>query len=100
MLTEDQDLGLGSLFTDYGGGFQPAEVGHADVQQNYVGLELFRFADGIVTIHRLTADIPILAGRQEGTHAAPDCLVIVADLNSQWRHGSSPVRLEENGIAI
>jgi hypothetical protein len=68
--------------TDETCSFQPIEVGHADVHDDDVGLELERFLDGIMSVDGLTTDLIIGLGREQGHHATADYFVVIDDEDS------------------
>src|SRR5919201_363811 len=65
-----------------------ADVGHADIQQDQVGLALARFLNDIVAVDGFAADFQIRTVRDQVAQAAADPLVVIGKKNSKGSHFS------------
>ena len=72
---------------DLKGGFDAVEIGHADVHDDYVGLERFCKRDGFAAVAGLADDGEIGLLLDEQTETAADELVIIGEKNANFSHG-------------
>ena len=93
------DAGAGEL----PGGLDPVEVGHADVEQAYIGSQLAGERDGVEAVGGLSDDLDVGLSVEEHREADPDDLLVVgdeytdghvyADGSGAWDRSATPARV-------
>ena len=61
------------------GGLNAVLVGHADVEQNHVGVKLLDEAQRLPSVGRLADDLDLRVGSEQGPQASSDDAVVVSD---------------------
>jgi len=87
---EDQDLGAGRGFMNSAGGIHAVEKGHADIENGDIGLQFGGFFDGIAAINGFGADMPAIAGFEEGAEASANDGVVIRDQDAKGGHQEPP----------
>jgi len=72
------------------GGVHAVEKGHADIEDGDIGFVLGGFFDGVATINGFGADLPAIAGFEEGAQAGANNGVIIRDQNAKGGHREPP----------
>jgi len=87
---EDQDLRAGRSFMNAAGGVHAVEERHTDIENSDIGFEFGGFFDGITAIHGFGADMPAIAGFEEGAQAGANDGVIIRDQDAKGGHREAP----------
>jgi hypothetical protein len=74
---DNQNLDGRVICKDFAAGIKTADVRHADIQQDQVGLALARFLNDIVAVDGFAADFQIRTVRDQAAQAAADPLVVI-----------------------
>ena len=82
MLAQDQNSGIRNLAENQLGGLKTVDVGHADIHQDDVRQQLFRFFDGIKTVNRLATYFQLGARFQYRAETPTKNLVVVGQQNA------------------
>ena len=86
MLAQDQDPGIGNLAENQLSGLKTVDVGHADIHQDDVRVQLPCLFDSIKTINCLTTYFQVGARSQYRAETSPKYLVVVRQQNA-WSFG-------------
>jgi hypothetical protein len=78
---EDDDFRVGCEAPDLPGGFESVHYGHADVEDDEVGLEIEDFLYGFFTVLSFAANIPAVDAIEQRLHAATHNFVVVYEQN-------------------
>jgi hypothetical protein len=76
---ENNDFGFWLNFADLASGFETVQLGHADVHDNDVRLQLFNERNGFTAGFRLGANFPASVRGEELFETAPYNVVIVGN---------------------
>jgi len=87
---EDQDLRAGRGFMNAAGGVHAVEKRHADIENGDVGFEFGGFFNGIAAINGFGADVPVIAGFEEGAQTGANDGVVIRDQNAKGGHREPP----------
>ncbi len=79
MLGDEIDVGVRQIFVDQLGGLQAVEIGHRDVQEDYVGGEGQGFFHGVLTICSFPANAPTFVHFEEHFQARANHRHVVCD---------------------
>jgi hypothetical protein len=81
----EQNWSAGRLLANLSGCVDPILAGHQEVQNDEIGVEFFRFANGIVAVSRLATHFPVYVIAQEAPDALANDRAVIGDQNAS-RH--------------
>jgi hypothetical protein len=84
---DDEDFGLGSVAADEFGGGEAVHGGHGDIEEDYVGLKLGGFFNGVAAVFGFAADFPFRVKREEHFEAGAYGEAVVCDQDADFGHG-------------
>ena len=78
---DDDDVGVGTGFTDAADGIDAFQVGHAQVHQGDIGLVLLMQLDGFKAVAGLGDDLEVVLEGEDGDDALADDAVVFGNEN-------------------
>src|SRR5579864_9320559 len=86
MQRKNQNLGSRRRLANPPGRFHPVQIGHADVQDNNIGLQLLSLSDCFTAGLSFAADFPSRMSLQQVFYSTPHQVVIVGNEYAQGLH--------------
>lgn len=78
---ENDDFGVGREAPDLARGFESIHYGHADVEDDKVGLQVEDFLHGLLAVLSFAADVPAVDAIEQRLHAATNHFMVVYEQN-------------------